>query len=111
MSSRSSLRDPENGLETTLNQPAIGSIPFRFDTTIRSGEAASDTTHWYSVSFGRAATTDPFAWKQFRRERMLRDKASMSHTFSRKELLDLVWSKPTRTIAKRSGIPDVGFML
>jgi hypothetical protein len=32
----------------------------------------------------------------------------MSHTFSRHELFDLVWSEPTRTIAKRLGISDVG---
>ena len=32
----------------------------------------------------------------------------MSHTFSRQELFDLVWSEPTRTIAKRLGISDVG---
>src|SRR4051794_22967580 len=32
----------------------------------------------------------------------------MSHTFSRHALFDLVWSEPTRTIAKRLGISDVG---
>jgi hypothetical protein len=32
----------------------------------------------------------------------------MPHTFSRQELFDLVWSEPTRTIAKRLGISDVG---
>src|SRR5688572_26670815 len=32
----------------------------------------------------------------------------MSQTFSRQELFDLVWSEPTRTIAKRLGISDVG---
>jgi hypothetical protein len=32
----------------------------------------------------------------------------MSHTFTRQELFDLVWSAPTRTIAKRFGISDVG---
>ena len=32
----------------------------------------------------------------------------MVHTFSRHELFDLVWSEPTRTIAKRLGISDVG---
>jgi hypothetical protein len=32
----------------------------------------------------------------------------MSHTFSRKELFDVVWSEPTRTVAKRLGISDVG---
>ncbi len=32
----------------------------------------------------------------------------MSHTFSRQELFDLVWSEPTRTIAKGPGISDVG---
>ena len=32
----------------------------------------------------------------------------MSHTFSRQELFDLVWTEPTRTIAKRLGISDVG---
>ena len=32
----------------------------------------------------------------------------MSHTFSRQQLFDLVWSEPTRTIAKRLGISDVG---
>jgi hypothetical protein len=32
----------------------------------------------------------------------------MSHTFSRQELFDLAWSEPTRTIAKRLGISDVG---
>ena len=34
----------------------------------------------------------------------------MSHTFSRLELFDLVWSEPTRTIAKRLGISDVGLV-
>ena len=34
--------------------------------------------------------------------------AAMSHTFTRQELFDLVWSEPTRTIAKRYGISDVG---
>src|SRR5687768_14373486 len=33
---------------------------------------------------------------------------AMAHTFSRQELFDLVWSEPTRTIAKRLGISDVG---
>jgi hypothetical protein len=32
----------------------------------------------------------------------------MSHNFTRQELFDLVWSEPTRTIAKRLGISDVG---
>jgi hypothetical protein len=32
----------------------------------------------------------------------------MPHTFTRKELFDLVWSAPTRTIAKQLGISDVG---
>ena len=32
----------------------------------------------------------------------------MPLTFSRQELFDLVWSEPTRTIAKRLGISDVG---
>jgi hypothetical protein len=32
----------------------------------------------------------------------------MLHTFYRQELFDLVWSEPTRTIAKRWGISDVG---
>lgn len=32
----------------------------------------------------------------------------MSHTFSRQDLFDLVWSEPTRTIAKRLGVSDVG---
>ena len=32
----------------------------------------------------------------------------MLHTFFRQELFDLVWSEPTRTIAKRLGISDVG---
>src|SRR5262245_17817675 len=32
----------------------------------------------------------------------------MSHTFLRHELFNLVWSEPTRTIAKRLGISDVG---
>ena len=32
----------------------------------------------------------------------------MLHTFYRQELFDLVWSEPTRTIAKRLGISDVG---
>src|SRR6476660_414642 len=32
----------------------------------------------------------------------------MPHTFSRQELFDLVWSEPTRTVAKRLGISDVG---
>ena len=32
----------------------------------------------------------------------------MSHTLSRQELFDLVWSEPTRAIAKRLGISDVG---
>lgn len=32
----------------------------------------------------------------------------MSHMFFRQELFDLVWSEPTRTIAKRLGISDVG---
>src|ERR1044071_7977907 len=33
---------------------------------------------------------------------------SMSHTFSRQDLFELVWSEPTRTMAKRLGISDVG---
>src|SRR5687768_9348538 len=33
---------------------------------------------------------------------------AMAHTFSRQELFDLVWSEPTRTVAKRLGISDVG---
>ena len=32
----------------------------------------------------------------------------MLHTFYRQDLFDLVWSEPTRTIAKRLGISDVG---
>jgi hypothetical protein len=32
----------------------------------------------------------------------------MPHTFSRQELFELVWSEPTRTIAERLGISDVG---
>lgn len=32
----------------------------------------------------------------------------MSHTFMRQELLDLVWSAPTSTVAKQLGISDVG---
>lgn len=32
----------------------------------------------------------------------------MSHSFSRRELFDLVWSETTRTIAKRLGISDGG---
>jgi len=32
----------------------------------------------------------------------------MSHTFTRGELFELVWSAPTRTIAKQLGISDVG---
>jgi len=32
----------------------------------------------------------------------------MPHTFSRQELFDVVWSEPTRTMAKRLGISDVG---
>jgi hypothetical protein len=32
----------------------------------------------------------------------------MLHTFFGQELFDLVWSEPTRTIAKRLGISDVG---
>ena len=32
----------------------------------------------------------------------------MPHTFTRQELFELVWSEPTRTIAKRLGISDVG---
>ena len=32
----------------------------------------------------------------------------MLHTFYRQELFDLVWSEPTRTIARRVGISDVG---
>src|SRR5262245_13703906 len=34
--------------------------------------------------------------------------ASMTHTFTRQELFDLVWSAPTRTVAKRLGMSDVG---
>ena len=33
---------------------------------------------------------------------------SMAHTFTGQELFDLVWSEPTRTVAKRLGIADVG---
>ena len=32
----------------------------------------------------------------------------MSDTFTRQELFDLVWSAPTRTVAKQLGISDVG---
>src|SRR5262249_40441861 len=32
----------------------------------------------------------------------------MSHTFTRQELFDMVWSAPTRTVAKQLGISDVG---
>jgi N-acyl-D-aspartate/D-glutamate deacylase len=32
----------------------------------------------------------------------------MSHTFTRQELFDLVWSAPTRAVAKQLGISDVG---
>jgi hypothetical protein len=32
----------------------------------------------------------------------------LSHSFSRQEPFDLAWSEPTRTIAKRLGISDVG---
>jgi hypothetical protein len=32
----------------------------------------------------------------------------MSQTFTRQELFDLVWSAPTRTVAKNLGISDVG---
>lgn len=32
----------------------------------------------------------------------------MSHTFTRQDLFDLVWSAPTRTVAKQLGISDVG---
>src|SRR6266851_1090373 len=32
----------------------------------------------------------------------------MSHTFTRQQLFDLVWSAPTRTVAKQLGISDVG---
>jgi hypothetical protein len=32
----------------------------------------------------------------------------MLHTFYRQDPFDLVWSEPTRTIAKRLGISDVG---
>src|SRR5262245_24234317 len=32
----------------------------------------------------------------------------MSDTFTRQELFDLVWSAPTRTVAKQIGISDVG---
>jgi hypothetical protein len=32
----------------------------------------------------------------------------MFHTFTRQELFDLVWSAPTRTVAKQLGISDVG---
>lgn len=32
----------------------------------------------------------------------------MSHTFTRKELYELVWSEPMRDLAKRFEISDVG---
>lgn len=32
----------------------------------------------------------------------------MTHTFSRQELYELVWSEPKSTLAKRLGISDVG---
>ena len=32
----------------------------------------------------------------------------MTHTFSRQELYDLVWSEPKSSLARRLGISDVG---
>lgn len=32
----------------------------------------------------------------------------MSHTFSRQELYDLVWSEPVSKLARRFGLSDVG---
>jgi hypothetical protein len=36
------------------------------------------------------------------------DTTAVPHTCFRHELFDLVWSEPTRTIAKRLGVSDVG---
>ena len=44
----------------------------------------------------------------YKRELCLAKERALSQTFFRQELFDLVWSEPTRTVAKRLGISDVG---